>query len=49
MTSLLVVTDEPATRKMHAELVRSDAANRHLLHDPPAEARDRGDLTHTIG
>jgi len=50
-------TDEPATRKMHAEFARARVADRHVLHDPAGDAtavaqliesaREAGDLEHT--
>jgi hypothetical protein len=51
-------TDEPATRKMHAEFAGARIVERHLLRDPPEDpaevaaliesARAAGRLTHTM-
>lgn len=37
-------TDEPATRKVHDEFRRAEIAERHVLRDPPATARDVADV-----
>jgi hypothetical protein len=39
-----VFSDEPATRKMHAEFAAAEIDARHVLNDPPASAIEVADL-----